>query len=158
MFPPLNIVAPYTKLKPLSRPFFMQSPIQGFSEATFGFKGPVTSIFVNLFICEFVSFCTTVFVNLCCCFHIQYFQKSIAIEETIRHIGGFEKTYKHTYTLNPARSNCLEWSSKAIYFSKHQFKLIHHNIYIYIFFFIESIFYELNHSVKVFWKTFSYFC
>ena len=42
MFPPMNVVATYTKLKPSSRPFFcMKSLIQGFLEATFGFKGPV---------------------------------------------------------------------------------------------------------------------
>ena len=42
MFPPMNIVVTCTKLKPSSRsPFFKQSSIQGFFEATFGLKGPV---------------------------------------------------------------------------------------------------------------------
>ena len=42
MFLPMNIVATYTKLKPSSKSFFcIKSPIQGFLEATFGFKGPV---------------------------------------------------------------------------------------------------------------------
>ena len=45
MFPPKNIFATYTKLKPFSKPFLcMQSPIQGFLEATFGFKGPVFAV------------------------------------------------------------------------------------------------------------------
>ena len=45
MFPPMNIVATYNKLKPSSRSFFcMYFPIQGFFEATFGFKGPVLEV------------------------------------------------------------------------------------------------------------------